>query len=303
MGRVYSNMPLDVSGQISKLKSDGLDIPDIAIAEHELSIISYFRLSEYLRPMRGSDGKRFKMGSSLDNALKLYYFDRELRCLLFRTIQSVEIALRTSLIQIISMSYGSFWFMEKDKFKNTKTYFATLGKITSEIGRSHETYITDFYDDYSSPSLPPVWKTLEVLSFGTLSKMYENLSEKSLKRGIARSFNVPTHVYFENWILTIAILRNMCAHHNRVWNRRFAIKPKIPRSMPSNWIKNINPDPAKLYLQLCILQYLEDSIHPSNKFSEELQVLLGKYPSVDIAAMGFPDTWQEEPLWNKTCQS
>lgn len=189
--------------------------------------------------------------------------------------------------------------MDFEWFKDRSIFMSTLKKIIGDTERSKEEYIKEYYQDYTSPILPPAWKTLEVITFGSLSKMYENLKEKVVKREIARELKVPTHLILENWIQCTAVMRNLCCHHNRIWNRRFAVKPQLPNRLEGKWIIPSASLPVKLYWQLCVFQYLEDAIHPENTFRTKLKELLAKYPSVDIVAMGFPSDWQDNPLWNE----
>lgn len=294
----YSNNPITVLEQINRLQADGLEFTNITAAEQELSNISYFRLSEYLNQFRRVD-HRFQIGTSLDNALCTYYFDKQLRALIFQAIQSIEVALRTRMIQHISMPLGSFWFLDNANFKNATYYKNTLNKIRNEIGRTKEPFILEFYDHYASPDLPPVWKTLEVISFGTLSKLYENLADGTIKQAVANSFGVNKYKFFVSWIQSIAVLRNLCCHHNRVWNRNFVIHPQIPTRDLRSIVHIEDPTSTKLYNFLCILCYLEKQIHPNSSFASKLKELLKENPTIDITTMGFPLNWQNESLWTK----
>lgn len=203
------------------------------------------------------------------------------------------------MINHCALRYGAHWFMDFEWFKDRSIFMSTLKKIIGDTERSKEEYIKEYYQDYTSPILPPAWKTLEVITFGSLSKMYENLKEKVVKREIARELKVPTHLILENWIQCTAVMRNLCCHHNRIWNRRFAVKPQLPNRLEGKWIIPSGSLPVKLYWQLCVFQYLEDAIHPENTFRTKLKELLAKYPSVDVMAMGFPSDWQDNPLWNE----
>lgn len=187
--------------------------------------------------------------------------------------------------------------MDASRFVNASVFAQTLSKIQEELGRSNEEFLSEHSARYSSPSMPPAWKTLEVASFGTLSKMYKNFSDVSAKKQVARSFGLPQYTYLESWIRSIAVLRNCCAHHARVWNRRYAMMPQIPARLPLDWVNTGSLRPQKLYPQLCILAYLEQSITPSGEFVKELKSLLVKYPMVDVRAMGFPSGWETVPLW------
>ena len=266
-------------------------------AEAELSIISYFRLSEYLNHMRQPD-HRFAPGCTIEDALDTYYFDKQLRAIIFQAIQSIEIALRTRMIQCISMPLGAFWFTNMANFRNRSYYRKTYSKINSEVSRNKEPFILEFYRNYSEPSLPPVWKTLEVISFGTLSKLYENLTDSSIKQSVANSFNISKYKFLVSWLQTIAVLRNLCCHHNRVWNRNFVVHPQIPTRDFRSVVSIPDPASTKIYNILCIIRYLENQIHHTNTFASSLKDLIASHPRIDIADMGFPTAWGSEPLWS-----
>lgn len=294
----YTKKPLSVQEQITILQRRGLIISDTIQATRHLKLISYFRLANYWKPMEADKiNHDFKAGSSFENALSLYYFDKELRALVFTAIQSCEIAFRTQMIHHVSMAYGAFWFADSKIVKSQSLYHANIQTVEKELGRTKEDFIKEHYEKYTLPAYPPAWKTLEVLSFGTVSKLYSNLNDNKLKKQIARSFLLPQHLYLESWIKTLAILRNYCAHHARLWNRLIPIPPQIPKSLPESWIDNQKINPYKLYATLCCLQYLLNTIYPDNGFGEQLRAVLSKYPNVDTRAMGFPVKWDAEIIW------
>ena len=295
----YSKSPISHIQQIEMLKERGLLIQDEEHALKQLNIISYFRLANYLRPMEFNKvTHQLKPNSYFENALSLYYFDKKLRALVFTAIQSIEIALRTRMIHNVSMKYGAFWFMDNSICIDERMFQDNLLRIQHEVKRSKEDFIQEHFNKYQSPSLPPVWKTLEVISFGTLSKLYCNLSDNAIKKQIAREFNLPQHLYLESWIKCAAVLRNCVAHHARIWNRRFPLKPQLPHKLSGAWIDVSHTEQVKFYAQLCYLAYMQDHIHPDNTFKKELLDLLKSHPNVDTKAMGFPENWQSEPLWN-----
>ncbi len=240
---------------------------------------------------------RFKPGSTFENAVDLYYFDKQLRSLLFSAIQSVEIALRTKVIHYVSMKYGAFWFTDQSLASNSALFASNLAHIKAEIARSREDFIQDHFAKYTVPDVPPAWKALEVVTFGTLSKLYFNLNDNAIKKVIASEFNLPHRKFLDSWIKSMAVLRNIVAHHARLWNRNFPNIPLMPVRLPHLWTNNLAPAPQKLYPQLCVLAYLENAIHPRNSFVSDLKRLLARYPNADVAAMGFPINWKTEPLW------
>lgn len=295
----YTKQPIDYYQQIAVLQKRGLTIDDESTCLEQLRIISYFRLANYWKPMEKDKATHtFKPNSHFDNAVNLYYFDKELRALLFTSVQSVEIAVRTKFIHYVSMKYGAFWFADEHLFANKCTFQENLAHIKQDIKRSKEDFIQEHFLKYDAPDYPPVWKTLEVVSFGTLSKLFESFSDNSLKKAIAHEFNLPQHIYLESWVKSIAVLRNCIAHHARIWNRKFPLKPQMPMGLKEAWIDTSKAQPSKLYAQVCCLVYLERCIHPNSKIVESVKRLLTRYPNVDPCAMGFPKGWENEPLWN-----
>ena len=294
----YNKQPISIADQISILKSRGLMFNNEQEAVEYLKIISYFRLASYWKPMESDKLKHiFKPNSKFENVVTLYNFDKELRTLIFSAIQSIEIALRTKIIQIVSSNYGAFWFTEKSLFTNTTIFSKCLLNIEEELKRSKEDFLIEHFAKYDNPPYPPAWKTLEVSSFGTLSKLYCNLADNNLKKQIARELGLPQHLYLESWIKSLSVLRNCIAHHARIWNRKYPWKPQIPQKLQSPWIQNSSISHEKLYAQLCCICYLLNAIHPNNNFKQKLKILLSKYSIVDISAMGFPKLWYNEALW------
>ena len=260
--------------------------------------MSYFRLANYLRPMEQNKTTHiFKPNSHFDNAVNLYFFDKKLRALLFTAIQSFEIALRSKIIHHFSLKYGSFWIMDRSLFSDKKIFMDCAIRVQQEVFRSKEDFIQEHFDKYSTPIIPPVWKALEVVSFGTLSKIFCNLKDNRLKKKIAREFNLPQHEHLQSWCKCAVALRNGLAHHSRTWNRRFPLKPQLPGNLNGAWINASTTLQTKLYAQLCYLAYLQDATHPNNDFKQQLKSLLQAHPNVDVAAMGFPNNWENEPLW------
>lgn len=294
----YTKSPMDLPNQVQVLKDRGLLIEDEQQALDKLSFISYYRLANYWRPMESDkETHQFKPGSRFSDIIKLYDFDMSLRTLIFAAIQNIEIAFRSKIIHCFSLKYGSFWFMDSTLFKNPSIYARCLNSLDEEIHRTKEEFIINHLAKYSEPIYPPVWKTLEVASFGTLSKMFSNFSDNSVKKDVSRGLGLPQHVFLESWMTSIAVLRNCCAHHARTWNRTFTIKPQLPSTLSGDWISDRSRPPYKIYPMLCCIQYLLNTIGVGDEFNGKLKELIAQYPNVDVAAMGFPATWKNEPLW------
>lgn len=298
MVRLYDKSPLSIVDQIALLKSRGLLFDDEASATKLLSEISYFRFAQYLRPMEADKTLHtFKPNSKFEDAVALYSFDTQLRCLMFEAIQGVEIALRTKVNHEFSMRHGAFWFYDTSLADDEHKFIENMNAIDRELQRSREDFIKEHKRKYDKPVFPPSWKTLELASFGTLSKLYYNCNDIKTKKLIARQFNLPQHEVLESWMRSLTVLRNCCAHHSRIWNRRLTNAPQMSPSMRGAWVNTTGIDGNKLYAITCCIAYWLDSMGKGETFKSKLKDLLKAFPSVDVAAMGFPADWMSQPLW------
>ncbi len=294
----YTKHPITLSEQIDLLKQRGLIIDDETETTVVLERISYFRLASYWRVMEEDKVQHvFKPNSHFSNVLTLYQFDSELKALVFNSIQRIEIAVRTRIIQQFSMKYGSFWFMDKQLFVSEDIFQRNLTSLRNLVERSIEDFVLEHFLRYDEPDMPPAWKSLEIATLGILSRIYSNFSDNALKKQVARSFTIPQHEFMRNWLENLTIIRNVCAHHARLWNRSFVVRPSLPHYLQLPWITDRSFPIIRLYPQLCCIAYWLRAIDPQSTFVADLKALLMKYPTVDVAAMGFPHSWRQEPLW------
>ncbi len=296
----YNKQALDAPDLLALLKQRGLVITNEQEALKTLSIISYFRLACYFRPMEADkQTHRFREGSTLEQVMALYEFDTALRDMVFCATRQIEVALRTRINHHFSRNHSPFWFSQVDLATDGHLFAEHLSSVDRELRRSKEEFIKEHFARYDKPTFPPAWKTLETVSFGTLSKLYGNFAEKADKKAVAEDFGLPQHEFLNSWMESLTSLRNFCAHHSRIWNRRYALKPQMPKTLAGgDWLTDFSFPPDKIYPQLCCIAYWLNAIDQKNTFVADFKALLTKYPTVDTAAMGFPRGWQQEPLWH-----
>jgi abortive infection bacteriophage resistance protein len=292
----FSKVPLSYDAQLQLLLDRGLIIENKAKALFLLEHISYFRLSGYWFPLLADKLNHvFKIGATFNAAFQLYCFDKELRKMLLSELEKIEVAVRAKMIFVLSHEYGPFWFQNSQLFRNPVKHENLLTKISIEYSRSDEEFIESFRKNYSDP-FPPSWMILEITSFGTLSQLYSLLNPGRNKREIARHFGLPDAV-FSSWLHSIVYLRNVCAHHARLWNRVLSISPQSPHNPHNPWLSQKDISNNRAYYVLCMVKYLLGTVNPSNSLIAKLETLFSKYPSVDIRALGFYPNWRNESLW------
>ncbi len=302
----YSKPALTYAAQLQQLKDRGLIVNNQAKALHLLEAASYYRLSGYWYPLLADKEQHvFKVDANFDTAFSIYKFDRELRLLVLSELEKIEVAVRAKMIYVLSQSRGSFWYQDSVNFSRPQKHAEILAKINQEYKRSDEEFIKAFQQKYSNP-MPPSWIMLEVSSFGTLSGLYSYLTPGRDKRDIANHFGLP-EVVFTSWLHSIVYLRNICAHHARLWNKEMQIQPIVPNSPKKPFIIRTNytcpetgrllPLNNKVYFILSMILYLMNTINPKHSIQLKFKSLLFKYPNIDVRAMGFPTEWETEILW------
>lgn len=227
----------------------------------------------------------FKTNTTFEDVINLYNFDKDLKSIIFENIRIIEISLRTKICLHMCSNYGSHWFYDINNYKSQKDYEKTLEILENERGLKKDTFIKYYYEKYSEPDLPPFWMISEVLSMGDLSKILNGLNFKDVKQ-IANSLTPDyfTSPVLTNWIHVLATIRNICAHHSRLWNRQLKIKFAIPQRIPQ-WLENrVGND--NVYA-VCFVIALLIKHHPYNNFEQQLKQLFIKYKNMDITKMGF----------------
>lgn len=292
----YPKQLISFTEQIALLKQRGMTFTDETKAFHLLQNISYYRLSGYWYPLLADKQLHiFKPGSTFETAYSMYKFDCEFRQLLIVELEKIEVAVRTQIAYILSSQYHAHWFEDSSLFSNPVRHAKVLAKIDEEYSRSDEEFIMAFKRKYSD-HFPPSWMTMEIASFGTLSILYGNLLPGRAKRAIAAYFGLADTV-FASWLHCIVYIRNICAHHSRLWNRSLSIRPLMPRSPRNVFIALPASGTQQTYFVLSMIIYLLNKVNPNHSFVSRFRELLRRYPSIDIRAMGFSADWINEKLW------
>lgn len=311
--KAYNKVPLTFQDQLTLLKKRDLVIDDEPKAINYLSEISYYRLSAYFLPYQKTKDT-FNEATSFKQIIDTYSFDRELRLLIFDCIERIEIAIRTQIVYGMASHYNdSHWQDNKSLF--ITPYYNKIGNLVdpysdfqsiiskAKTARTPEVFIKHYVDSYNSPSNPPSWMCLELLTMGELSHLYRGLKNNSDRKRIADFFDVHPTV-FVSWLHTLTYIRNICAHHSRLWNRDLAIEPEKLLKPVGNWISKPFENNKRMFYFICVLKYLITRANPTNSLKNKLQILFKKYPTIPIQYMGIPSDgkgnmldWETENIW------
>lgn len=224
MGELKKHQPpMTIDEQVENLKSIGMIIEDEAYAKKILNDISYFRLIKaYSLNLKTKNGD-YEGKVKFEQIVELYLFNANFRQIIFPEIEKVEINIRCRIANYFSEQYGVLGYLEESNFANPRYHKDFLDDIDGEIRRnSRAPFVKNFRENYDGGKLP-IYALVEILSFGTLSKLYKNMKNPD-KKAIAKFFGVG-YTYFESWIESISYVRNICAHYGRLYNAKLSKTP------------------------------------------------------------------------------
>lgn len=293
------------------LATRGLRFDNWAEAHAHLEHIGYYRFTGYLRPFKvggaGADAENFKSGTKFEDVHDLYIFDRRLRILILEAVEKIEIAARSAISDAVACRYGPHWYMDRKYFERPKFYHPTkpfdiaewhaafMGDVKRQIGhddpRRRDIFVEHYYDTYDAPAMPPCWMIFEVISFGSVSQCLKFLKHPEYA-DVCRKFAL-NHQTLSSWLHSISYVRNLCAHHSRLWNRVITIKPLIPTAHRIAFAGRND----RIYAALLAMQILLQRIWSNNEWAERLRILIGAHPGLPTSAMGFPSNWESLKEW------
>jgi abortive infection bacteriophage resistance protein len=286
------------SEQLTLLKERRLTIENDSLAEFYLNNISYYRLSAYFLSFQkyGDPNHTFMPWATFNRVMHVYLFDRDLRAIVLDTIERIEVAVRCRIVYEYCHTYGPNWYENGSLFNSSHSKF--LKVVQKELDGSKEDFILHYFDKYTNPKNPPAWMVLEILSFGTISTMLKNMKNDTAKKNVANYFGISPTI-LDSWLEHLVYIRNVCAHHSRLWNRTMTVKPTMPKRTSYRWISRSPANPDKIYTTLVICSYLLQRVMKESSFRGKISALLVKYNNIDLKAAGFPEGWERDIFWSK----
>ena len=320
-----------VADQLSTLEARGLLVSDRNKALSYLQRIGYYRLSGYWFAFRQRSGlccgleasvhvgakpkaqtfvlDTFKHGATFQNAVDLYVFDKQLRLLVGDALERIEVALRVdashSMGQLDPFAYlkgdlfHSAFSQVLDKSSGLTRHHEWLSKHAQLIGRSKEEFVNHNKAKYGLPLA--IWVACEVWDFGTLSTLYGGLREAE-QDAISVKYGVRNGRVFATWLRSLNYLRNVCAHHSRLWNRNIVDQPKLPSMAEVPWVAPFEKSAharARCYLLLCMVKHLLQVINPTSSWPQRMKAHLLAFPDLEhlglnLASMGAAADWKTQ---------
>ncbi|MHC8609813.1 Abi family protein (plasmid) [Paenarthrobacter ureafaciens] len=288
--------------QVDLLASRGMVIADREAAIQQLRHTNYYRLSGYWYSFRrqGPSGREdsFYTGTTFTDVVRLYNFDASLRTATFASLAPIELALRA----LLGHALGTI-----DECAHLKpallgpragqgTSYATwMQRYKKSLADSKEDFVKHHHAKYGGTL--PVWAAVEILDWGALTYLY-GFSPRQTQDHLAATFGL-TAPQLESWMKSLNVLRNICAHHGRLYNKVHAIKPKLPSVGHIPELDHARHEMNRTFGQLALTQYMLRSLNVGR--TQLLPAVLRSYPDVQllpISHIGAPTNWASSPLWN-----
>ena len=304
----YNKPATSIDDQIALLTDRGMICDDQELVRRWLVTVGYYRLSAYWLPFEvppqpgRTRSKQFAPGTRFEDIVDAYTFDRQLRLLVTEAIERVEIALRSSWTHRMSLDGGPHVHLDNNAFDSGWTHAKRISAMADRVGQSREVFITHYREKYATPYMPPLWAVTELMTLGELSKWVSATANRRIGSSVAKDLGLPTRETLEGVIQAIAYVRNMCAHHARLWNRRFVKRVPNIKRFRSDLAIDIIGDQAQpqnyIYNVLVVLARLIVHQSPDSTFPIRVANLVSSRSSDQLAAMGFPDDWKTRPIWS-----
>lgn len=267
-----------------------------------LEFIGYHRLLIYMRPLQDPQ-KRFFATVKFEDILRLYDFDRRLRLVFLDAIDRLEVAFRSAIINTLALdnTCGPHFYLDAIHFRDGQAHRGLLKQVLG-LRDNGNASVKHYYDTYNTPALPPAWIVLEAMTIGQLSCLFNDLHIDHRKT-VAVKFGYDESVLV-TWLKSLTLLRNVCAHHGRLWNASItASAPKYANTIQSEFPSH--NDRGRIFARAVVVQALLINIDPTSDWKLRFKDLLETLPistlakaGLTTAEMGLVPGWQARPFWS-----
>ena len=276
--------PYATSAQrVAHLRSRGLIVARPNVAAHKIDMVGYERLRIYFLSRRQPNvpNRPFIPGTTYQNILRIYECDMLLQDACFAAVGQFELLFRNAISEVLSHAYGSHPYYELQAFRDSSANLSALQTFAKVFEKSKDQRAKHYRLTYNQPLMPPIWTMKEFLTFGTASWIFQYLSGP-IKTAIANQFGVPSDQVFSNWLSCLVDLRNICAHHDRLFNRSF-------QKQPAHLNRAALPiaPPQKLKAILECLDYLLSQRGSQLDITTKVGNIIRRYPEIQPAEAGY----------------
>ena len=275
--------------QVCILKDRGMIIDDSQKAETILSTINYYRLSGYWYPFMDKKHSYFNQKISFQDILDLYNYDMQLRMYLFNQLSKIEIAFRTLIGHELG-EYDEQIHLKPNSLGtcalNKKYYSQWIKRYNKSLSDSKEQFVKHHKEHYGG--ILPIWAAVEIMDWGMLSHLYQ-MSPNDAQIAMSEKCGLTT-AQLGSWLKSLNVVRNLSAHHARMYNRVYDIKPKLPQNKKWQPIEN---NKKHIFGFMTMIEVLISDFNLEH--DETLESILQNFPqdeAIRNRVMGVPSNWK-----------
>ena len=292
----FKKQPLSIDKQIELLKSRGMDIT--TTNEENLGNLllhnNYYRLEGYWYDYYESSSypnHHFAKNIDFERIWKDYQGDRAIRLCIFKVLEILEISFRSVFAYTLAKKYGPFPFSMENLACSYDSFVSAYSRLIEDTKHSKDEFMKSFAARYTD-QIPPVWMMVELMTMGEISRWYGDYLTKSDRKKISGHYGLQAPV-LESWLRSMSMLRNRCAHHNRLYGITVSGGFMIPKHIGNKgYLPLFNTiNRYGLYYLFMAMCYLADVIERSDekeKFIRDLISIKGKY-GISEGMLGFPE--------------
>lgn len=310
----YTKPPTTIEEQINVLSERGMMISDKEKAAHYLRIIGYYRLSSYcyrfeIPSKNGVRTHKFPAGVTFEQVIRIYVFDQKLRQLMSEALERIEVAAKSIWSYEMSMRFGAHAYLEHSYFNLSEgKYRDQFEKLKKEIKdireKANNIEILHYYEKYSEPKFPPIWLIISIMTFGEVSRWIMQTKSDSVKVKIAQAFGVSSPKAIGGVMRSLSVVRNLCAHHERVWDRQLITKLPLLKNFPMQTVtdsKGSKVADSRMYNYLLVLSKILESLNPDSQWKFRVaQLVKNSLTQTEQNIMGFPNNWESLDYWKES---
>lgn len=289
-----ANMYVDRAGDTSQRCGNAPAFPlpdDFTESENPPIPLSFKDLASRLEA-KGFSGDRdvaeFLLGRI---SYKTFDFDRALQALFMKWIGAFELQFRAQYSNAMASEHGAFSHRVKGNFVDENHFHDFLSNYSRELeykmsARADIRSTCEAFGDL------PIWQAVEILPFGTLSKMYRNTRSKAVRFAVSDSFGIE-YATLSSWMRTVSEVRNRCAHFSSLLCKPIVCKPRK--------LESVDADNGSAFFFAVMLKVLSECDRPYEDlrglydiwFIDDLMSIADKYDPSVLRIAGFPENYRD----------
>lgn len=279
---------LNINENLNLLRNSKLIISNENKFKYFLNSTTYYKINSYIHPFL-TNKKKFKKNTKDIDIINLYNFDHKLRAEILFCVGKIELFIRKIISDSATSELGQNWFLDNNNFENINS----INNLRNKIARQEEKNIEelssfDFFDN---------------LTIGELLNISKNLKNQIIIEYIYSDIGAVSIQNFFNWLEVIRQIRNISAHHSRLWNAHLMIPRKIKKDIPEQFLPPMYKDSKRaynrIYFSCLMINKIFINMNEEYSLKKNIRNIIIEHDIKDylLKNAGFPYHWYNYEVW------